>query len=71
MTKAGERLIESMKEAVAIANGEQPAAAIWVGGFQYVPAREIDYFIDRYGFVHAQFTVVYREDALSEGKEGE
>lgn len=42
MTKAGERLIEGMKEAVAIASGEQPADAIWVDGFKYVPAERVE-----------------------------
>ena len=66
MTKAGERLIESMKEAVAIAKGEQPAAAIWVDGFKYVPVREIAYIIDESGVTHTQFTVVYREDTTND-----
>lgn len=41
MTKAGERLIEGVKEALAIARGEQPAAAIAVGGHTYVPVARI------------------------------
>ena len=38
---AGRRLIEGAEEALAIAKGEQPAAAIWHNGHQYVPATEI------------------------------
>lgn len=37
MTKAGERLIEGSKEALAIAMGEQPAARITINGHAYVP----------------------------------
>lgn len=36
-----QRLIEGATEALAIARGEQPAAAIWIDGHQYVPAEEI------------------------------
>jgi len=38
---AGSKLIDGAKEALAIAKGEQPAAAIWHNGHQYVPATEI------------------------------
>lgn len=37
MTKAGKRMIEGAKEAVAVARGEQPAASITVAGHTYVP----------------------------------
>lgn len=37
MSKAGKQLIEAAKEALAVARGEQPAAAIWVKGHKYVP----------------------------------
>jgi hypothetical protein len=37
MTKAGEKLIAAAEEMVAIAKGEQPAAAIWHNGHRYVP----------------------------------
>ena len=37
MSEAGKRLLEGAKEAIAIAKGEQPAAAIWQNGFRYVP----------------------------------
>lgn len=42
MTKAGDRLIEGMKEALAVASGEQPAAAIYVNGIKYVPADRVE-----------------------------
>ena len=43
MTKAGERLIKGAEEALAIAKGEKPAAAIYHRGFRYVldPSYEI------------------------------
>lgn len=37
MTKAGERIIEALKEAKAVAKGEQPAAALRHLGRAYVP----------------------------------
>lgn len=37
MTKAGERLLEGAREALAIAKGEQPAARITIHGHAYVP----------------------------------
>jgi hypothetical protein len=37
MTKAGERLLEGAREALAIAKGEQPAASVTIGGHTYVP----------------------------------
>lgn len=37
MSKAGERLIEGAKEALAVAKGEKPAARIHVNGHAYVP----------------------------------
>jgi hypothetical protein len=37
MTKAGEQLIE----AVALANGEQPAAGIFFNGHHYVPREAV------------------------------
>ncbi len=37
MSRAGERLIEGAKEALAIAKGEQPAARIHINGHTYVP----------------------------------
>jgi DNA-binding XRE family transcriptional regulator len=40
MTKAGERLLKGMTEALSIAKGEQPAARIHIKGHAYVP--EID-----------------------------
>lgn len=42
MTKAGERLIEGAKEALAVARGEQPAASIHVNGHTYVPKADYD-----------------------------
>jgi len=42
MLKAGKRLIEAAQEAVAIAKGEQPAAAIYHNGHKYVPAAELE-----------------------------
>jgi len=41
MTKAGERMIEGVKEAVAVARGEQPAASITVAGHTYVPKNDV------------------------------
>jgi hypothetical protein len=37
MTKAGERIIEGAKEALAIARGEQPAPRLHLNGHAYVP----------------------------------
>lgn len=37
MSKAGERLLEGAREALAIAKGEEPAASITVQGYTYVP----------------------------------
>lgn len=37
MTKAGEKIIEGMAEALSIAKGEQPAARIFHKGHAYVP----------------------------------
>jgi hypothetical protein len=39
---AGRRLIEGAEEALAIAKGEQPAAAIWHNGHKYVPAEQTE-----------------------------
>lgn len=36
----GSKIIEGAKEALAIAKGEQPAAAIWHKGHKYVPEAE-------------------------------
>ena len=47
MTKAGERLIGGMKEAIAIANGEQPAASITVNGQTYVPVEAVQEAVTR------------------------
>lgn len=38
MSKSGKRLIKAAEEMVSIANGEKPAAAIWMDGHRYVPA---------------------------------
>lgn len=45
MTKAGEKIIEGLHEAVAVAKGEQPAAAMWINGHRYVPAAKIEVLI--------------------------
>lgn len=37
MSHAGERMLESVREAVAVAKGEQPAASITIKGHRYVP----------------------------------
>ncbi|WP_027039128.1 hypothetical protein [Mesorhizobium ciceri] len=37
MTKAGERLLEGAREALAIAKGEQAAASVMVSGHTYLP----------------------------------
>jgi hypothetical protein len=42
MTKAGDKIIEGAKEALAVAKGEIPAAAMWINGHRYVPADEAD-----------------------------
>jgi hypothetical protein len=42
MSKAGKRLIDAATEAVAVAKGEQPAAAIYHKGHKYVPASELE-----------------------------
>ena len=38
----GERAIEGMKEVLAIAKGEQPAASIYMNGHNYVPLSDLD-----------------------------
>lgn len=38
MSRAGGRLLKAAEEMVAIAKGEQPAAAVWMNGHRYVPA---------------------------------
>lgn len=42
MTKAGEQILEGMNEAVAVANGDQPAARLWHKGHAYVPEAELN-----------------------------
>src|SRR5690606_32750246 len=43
MTEAGERLIGALREARAVARGEEPAARIWHRGWAYVPQpRSVD-----------------------------
>lgn len=37
MTKAGKKLLQGAREAVAIAKGEQPAASMTIRGHTYVP----------------------------------
>lgn len=41
MGKAGKKLIAAAKEAVAVAQGEQPATRITIKGHAYVPESEI------------------------------
>jgi hypothetical protein len=36
------KILTGAREAVAVAKGEQPAAAIWHNGFRYVPEAEIE-----------------------------
>ncbi|WP_425909008.1 hypothetical protein [Nitrobacter sp. TKz-YC02] len=36
------RILEGVKEALAVARGEQPAARITIGGHKYVPATQLD-----------------------------
>jgi len=54
MSKAGDKLIDAAREAVAIAGGEQPAAAIWHNGHKYVPAAIVvtDAMVERACRVH-------------------
>lgn len=47
MGKAGERIIEGAKEALAIARGEQPAARIHVQGHSYVPEQDLRQAVER------------------------
>lgn len=41
MSKAGSRILEGAREALAVAKGEAPAASITVNGHRYVPADRI------------------------------
>lgn len=42
MTKAGDKVLKSLEEAVSIAKGEIPAARITINGHTYAPAAEIE-----------------------------
>ena len=42
MTKAGERILEGAREALAIVKGEKPAASITIAGHTYVPKQVMD-----------------------------
>ncbi len=37
MSEAGSKILRGLEQAVAIAKGDQPAAAIWHNGHRYVP----------------------------------
>lgn len=47
MTEAGERLIGALEEALAIAQGRQAAGAIYIKGFRYVPAHDVQDLITK------------------------
>lgn len=51
MTKAGKRILEGAREALAIAKGESPAASIYHNGFRYIPATEPVAVVDADGTV--------------------
>ncbi len=38
MSEAGERLLEGARDALAVAKGEKPAAAMYIAGHRYFPA---------------------------------
>lgn len=75
MTKAGERLIGGMKEAMAIAKGEQTAASITVNGQTYVPVeamreavRALEEIVERANSAHfvAQTNTVLHMKMIAE-----
>lgn len=40
-SEAGKRILEGVKEALAVAKGEQPAASVHINGFTYVPDGDV------------------------------
>lgn len=61
MTEAGKRLIEAAQEAVAVAKGEIPAAAIYHNGHKYAPAAELEMLTARALTAEAELETVRKQ----------